>query len=105
MHGELVVMLHVYQFTLGNFFPGTGVSTGSTSVDKAMPASVEYWQRKAMTLHAENEDLRRQLGLAESSKALAVQEVLTQLFVEKVQDVYATGGTMNSPAQRKSMKT
>jgi len=105
MHGELVVMLHVYQFKLGIFFPGTGVSTGSTSVDKAMPASVEYWQRKAMTLHAENEDLRRQLGLAESSKALAVQEVLTQLFVEKVQDVYATGGTMNSPAQRKSMKT
>lgn len=104
MHGELLVVLHVYQVTLGIFFPGTGVSTGATSGDKAMATSIEYWQRKALNLHAENEDLRRQLGLAGSSKALAVQEVLTQVFVEKVQDVYALGSTIDSPAQRKSMK-
>ena len=66
-------------------------------VDKPPAASVDYWQRRAAELHAENEKLRE---LLQSTKVPAVQDVLTHLFVEKVQDVPAQESILENPAPR-----
>lgn len=73
------------------------MSTGNVATDKARATSVEYWQKTAKNLHAENEELRKQLGVFPQAKGVAVQEVLTQLFVEKVQDVPAVESIIDSP--------
>lgn len=66
-------------------------------VDKLPANSVEYWQRRAAELHAENERLREQL---QSTKVPAVQDVLTHLFVEKVQDVPSEESILEYPIPR-----
>lgn len=73
------------------------MSTGNVATDMARATSVEYWQKTAKNLSAENEELRKQLGVFPQAKGVAVQEVLTQLFVEKVQDVPAVESIVDSP--------
>lgn len=77
------------------------MSTGNVAADKARATSVEYWQKTAKNLSTENEELRKQLGFFLQSKGVAVQEVLTQLFVEKVQDVSAVESIIDSPTHGK----
>jgi hypothetical protein len=77
------------------------MSTGSAIVDKARVSSVEYWQNIAKDLSVENEELRKQLGSFQQSKGVAVQEVLTQLFVEKVKDAPALESIIDSPTHGK----
>lgn len=77
-------------------FSGTNLSLGSVNTDKARGSSVEYWQKTANDLSVQNEELRKQLAVFQQSKGVAVQEVLTQLFVEKVQDVSGVEGIVDS---------
>jgi len=79
-------------------FAGRSMSTGTVSADKARATSVEYWKNSAKNLSAENEELRKQLGFFLHSKGVASQEVLTQLFVEKVRNLPPVESMIDSPA-------
>jgi len=94
-------------FLIDIAFPGRIMSTGNVAADKARATSAEYWQKTAKSLSTENEELRKQLGISLQSRGVAVQEVLTQLFVEKVQDVPAVESIIDSPMDgelRRTMK-
>ena len=77
------------------------MSTGSVIVDITRETSVEYWKKIAKDLSVENEELRKQLESLQQSKGVAVQEVLTQLFVEKVKDVPAVESIIDPPSRGK----
>ncbi|KAG0585657.1 hypothetical protein KC19_2G028100 [Ceratodon purpureus] len=83
---------------------GRSKSTGSLILDRARMTSVEYWQKIAKDLSVENEELRKQLGSFQQPKGVAVQEVLTQLFVEKVKDVSPLESIIDTPTHAEAVK-